>query len=67
VEPVLGGACGAVGRKSFLSDALLISIWGYWCQAMSLLFVDHVRWSGCQRRPCMLGGGKHLTEMELNR
>jgi hypothetical protein len=28
--------------------------------------VDHVRWSGSQRRPCMLGGGKHLTEMELN-
>jgi hypothetical protein len=28
VEPVLGGACGAVGRKSFLSNALLISIWG---------------------------------------
>ncbi len=32
-----------------------------------LLFVDHVRWSGSQRRPCMLDGGKHLTEMELNR
>jgi hypothetical protein len=28
VEPVLGGVCGAVGRKSFLSNALLISIWG---------------------------------------
>ncbi len=28
MEPVLGGACGAVGRKSFLSSALLISIWG---------------------------------------
>ncbi len=62
MEPVLGGACG----KSFLSNALLISIWGCWCQAMTLLFVDHVRWSGSQRRPCMLYGGKHLNEIELN-
>jgi hypothetical protein len=48
VEPGLGGACGAVGRKSLL-----------------LLFVDHVRWSGSQRRPCMLDGGRHLTEMDV--
>ena len=28
VDPVLGGACGAVGRKSFLSSAVLIFICG---------------------------------------
>ena len=66
MEPVLGEACGAVGRKSFLSNALLIAIWGCWCQAMRFLFVGHGKWCGSQRRPCMLGGGQHLTEMELN-
>ncbi len=28
--------------------------------------MDHGRLSGSQIRPCMLDGGKHLNEMELN-
>ena len=67
MEPVLGGACGAVGRKSFLSNDLLIFIWGVLVSGHEVTVCGPCKVVSSQRRPCMLGGGKHLTEMELNR
>jgi hypothetical protein len=65
VEHVLGGL-GQLVESHFSTMLCCFASVECWCQAMNLLFVCYGRWSGSQRRPCMLDGGKHLTEMELN-